>query len=253
MRHLLSALFKTTFILIIVLVLHAVLVWQTLLQPKKTVKPVIPPPVQISFIQLAKPVVKTAAIPNKPKVTKQSPKPQKIRRPVKPQKAKPIKKPIKKIVKTQSRKPTSSKIATAKPSHTEKTTSAVAQHSASSNKTFTQASSLSQTTTHQGNRNDGNVVAKKTTPKPRFNQAYLYQPKPPYTRLLRRLNAQGTVKLRIVFARQGNVKQVTVIKSSGTNRLDNHAVKYVQQHWRYNPPQTNQQWTTVIPIRFYLQ
>ncbi len=93
----------------------------------------------------------------------------------------------------------------------------------------------------------------KSTQSTGFNLAYLYQPKPPYTAILKRLNAQGVVELKIIFAKQGHVKQISIAKSSGSSRLDNHALQYVKKYWRYDPPEKLREWTKIAPIRFSLQ
>ncbi|MCV6636296.1 TonB family protein [Candidatus Albibeggiatoa sp. nov. NOAA] len=249
-----SALLNATSILAIVFGIHAVAVWGILQQPKPIPEKQVKPPVQISFIQLNKPVAKPVkveksappAIASPPKPvrkinTTKKPKPKKLK-PRKPKKVakKPVKQKPKKMAKPENSK-------------TEKqTTQPVKTASVASNVSKT----TSTTSSSQRTVSTASTQPIKSVPKPqkpRFNRAYLHQPKPPYTRILRRLNAQGTVTLRIVFAQQGHVKQVSIISSSGSSRLDNHAVQYVKKHWQYNPPQKQQQWSTVIPIRFQLQ
>ncbi len=58
---------------------------------------------------------------------------------------------------------------------------------------------------------------------------------PPYPELSRRLGEQGQVLLRIDVEANGAVGTVTVNRSSGSPRLDEAAVNWVRDHWRYRP------------------
>ncbi|WP_353570264.1 TonB family protein [Candidatus Albibeggiatoa sp. nov. BB20] len=246
-----SALLKAAALLSFVISFHAVLVWMFLLQPKPIPVKTLQRPVQVSFIQLQKPT------PTPVKMVKAA------SRPVAVNKPKSVKKINKKPRKSQSKKKQpktktrQSKKALRK-SNTTKQITVKSTHNTNPSKTVKKTEHKTASNANQDNK-AGKSVSKPlvvTVPKkirPRFNQAYLHQPKPPYTRILRRLNAQGTVKLRIIFAKQGQVKQVSIVSSSGSTRLDNHAMQYVKKHWRYNPPEKQQQWATVILIRFYLQ
>jgi periplasmic protein TonB len=58
---------------------------------------------------------------------------------------------------------------------------------------------------------------------------------PPYPALYARLGSQGTVILRLTISVQGVVTDAAVIRSSGTEGLDEVARMWVLQHWRYQP------------------
>jgi len=58
---------------------------------------------------------------------------------------------------------------------------------------------------------------------------------PPYPLLERRLASQGTVTLRLTISAGGTVVAADVVQSSGFSALDQAAVSWVMQHWRYKP------------------
>ncbi|MBL6852521.1 MAG: energy transducer TonB [Alphaproteobacteria bacterium] len=58
---------------------------------------------------------------------------------------------------------------------------------------------------------------------------------PPYPDTARRLGQSGTVQLVIALDANGAVQSVTVQSSSGTISLDEAAVAWVREHWRYQP------------------
>ena len=58
---------------------------------------------------------------------------------------------------------------------------------------------------------------------------------PPYPALYARLGSQGTVVLRLAISAQGVVTDAVVIRSSGTEGLDQVARAWVMAHWRYRP------------------
>jgi len=58
---------------------------------------------------------------------------------------------------------------------------------------------------------------------------------PPYPDQSRRLGEQGTVRLRIEVAEDGTVSDASVVQSSGSSTLDDAAVAWVKDHWRYKP------------------
>jgi protein TonB len=62
---------------------------------------------------------------------------------------------------------------------------------------------------------------------------------PPYPEMARKLAEQGTVTLQMVISAQGEVTSATVLQSSGVPELDQAAVAWVQQHWRYKPALQN--------------
>ena len=83
---------------------------------------------------------------------------------------------------------------------------------------------------------------------------YSNNPQPPYPRISRRLREEGTVKLRVKVSAAGRASAVTLNRSSGSNRLDNAAIKAVKK-WRFVPAKRNGQaessWV-IIPIVFNL-
>jgi protein TonB len=58
---------------------------------------------------------------------------------------------------------------------------------------------------------------------------------PAYPLLERRLDHQGTVKLRLTISAEGAVTGAQVAQSSGYPGLDQAAVSWVILHWRYKP------------------
>ena len=59
---------------------------------------------------------------------------------------------------------------------------------------------------------------------------------PPYPTISQRLGEQGTTQMQVAIITEGNVTGCKVVKSSGSERLDNAACTYVQGHWRWQPP-----------------
>ncbi len=59
---------------------------------------------------------------------------------------------------------------------------------------------------------------------------------PPYPTISQRLGEQGTTTMQVAISTEGSVTGCKVIKSSGSERLDNAACTYVQGHWRWKPP-----------------
>jgi TonB family protein len=60
---------------------------------------------------------------------------------------------------------------------------------------------------------------------------------PPYPDLSRRLNEQGDVTLVVTIDPHGTPTDVTVQNSSDTPRLDDAAVAWIKQTWRWMPPE----------------
>ncbi|MBS0382217.1 MAG: energy transducer TonB [Proteobacteria bacterium] len=58
---------------------------------------------------------------------------------------------------------------------------------------------------------------------------------PPYPPLSRRLGEEGTVELKLAIGTDGRVQSADLVKSSGSERLDEAALTWVQSHWRYRP------------------
>ena len=59
---------------------------------------------------------------------------------------------------------------------------------------------------------------------------------PPYPTISQRLGEQGTSQLQVAISTEGSVTDCKIVKSSGSERLDNAACEYVKGHWRWQPP-----------------
>ncbi len=69
---------------------------------------------------------------------------------------------------------------------------------------------------------------------PRFNAAYLQNPRPPYPAMSRRLGEVGRVVLRVMVEADGLPSRVEVRRSSGFPRLDDAALEAVKK-WKFVP------------------
>jgi protein TonB len=58
---------------------------------------------------------------------------------------------------------------------------------------------------------------------------------PEYPFISRRLREQGTLRLKLTIDDKGSVTEAVVVNSSGFERLDEAAVKWVKANWRYTP------------------
>jgi periplasmic protein TonB len=58
---------------------------------------------------------------------------------------------------------------------------------------------------------------------------------PEYPFVSRRLREQGTLRLKLTVDEKGLVTQAVVVNSSGFQRLDEAALKWVKAQWRYTP------------------
>jgi protein TonB len=56
---------------------------------------------------------------------------------------------------------------------------------------------------------------------------------PPYPEMARRLGQQGQVRVHIKVGADGQIASVTVVKSSGSDILDDAARNWVLSNWRY--------------------
>ena len=66
-------------------------------------------------------------------------------------------------------------------------------------------------------------------------------------------NVTGTVRLRVLVGRRGEVEDVQVVRSSGDDRLDEAAVDAVW-HWRYRPARRDGRpvrVTDYVEVEFY--
>jgi protein TonB len=90
---------------------------------------------------------------------------------------------------------------------------------------------------------------------PRFDAAYLDNPKPDYPRLARRLGEQGTVQLNVYVSATGVPEKIELHASSGSPRLDQAARETVRR-WTFVPARQGERpvgaWI-VVPIRFVLE
>src|ERR1700761_5602236 len=59
---------------------------------------------------------------------------------------------------------------------------------------------------------------------------------PPYPTISQRLGEQGTSQLQVAINTEGSVTDCKIVKSSGSERLDNAACEYVKGHWKWKPP-----------------
>jgi protein TonB len=90
---------------------------------------------------------------------------------------------------------------------------------------------------------------------PRFDAAYLDNPKPQYPRLARRLGEHGTVLLNVYVDANGLPEKTELHASSGSPRLDQAARETVSR-WKFIPARQGERpvgaWI-VVPIRFVLE
>jgi TonB family protein len=79
---------------------------------------------------------------------------------------------------------------------------------------------------------------------------------PPYPSIEARLGHAGTVTLRLSVSADGSVIDAQVENSSGSSALDQAAIAWVKEHWRYTPAThdgTAVPATTEAAIRFDLK
>lgn len=89
---------------------------------------------------------------------------------------------------------------------------------------------------------------------PRFDAAYLNNPKPEYPRAAKKLGLQGTVLLRVLVSAAGQVEQINILTSSGVASLDEVAMNTVK-HWTFVPARQGDRaiaGAVNVPIRFTL-
>jgi periplasmic protein TonB len=103
-------------------------------------------------------------------------------------------------------------------------------------------------------------VALPATPAPvamaaaRFDADYLQNPAPAYPAMSRRLREEGKVLLLVRVTARGDAEQVQLKQGSGFSRLDEAAIKTVQQ-WRFVPARQGADAvaaSVVVPIIFRL-
>ena len=101
--------------------------------------------------------------------------------------------------------------------------------------------------------NPGNPAAPVSAP--RFDAAYLLNPKPEYPSLSRRLGEEGRVLLKVRVTAQGLPAAIELEKSSGFERLD-EAARRVVARWRFVPAKRGEQpveASVIVPIAFRLE
>jgi len=89
----------------------------------------------------------------------------------------------------------------------------------------------------------------------RFDADYLKNPAPAYPPLSRRMSEEGKVVLRVSVNAQGSADSVEIRTSSGSQRLDESALKTVR-NWKFIPAKRGdsavQSWV-LVPIIFKLE
>lgn len=89
----------------------------------------------------------------------------------------------------------------------------------------------------------------------RFDADYLQNPAPAYPPLARRMHEEGKVVLRVSVTPQGLAESVEIRTSSGSERLDQAALKTVKQ-WKFVPARRGdtavQSWV-LVPVQFKLE
>jgi protein TonB len=85
--------------------------------------------------------------------------------------------------------------------------------------------------------------------------AYGVNPLPPYPAAARRMGMEGVVRLEVIVAPDGRVREVRVLRSSGHAMLDEAAVSTVRRQWRFVPARREGvpvESRAEVPIRFRL-
>lgn len=97
--------------------------------------------------------------------------------------------------------------------------------------------------------------AAETVSQARFDADYLKNPAPPYPPLSRRMGEEGKVVLRVSVTPQGTADHIEIRTSSGSERLDQSALKTVR-NWKFIPAKRGdaavQSWV-LVPIIFKLE
>ena len=62
---------------------------------------------------------------------------------------------------------------------------------------------------------------------------------PPYPPISVRLGEQGSTLIEVNINTEGNVTECSVVKGSGSERLDGASCDWVKGHWRWQPPTLN--------------
>lgn len=97
------------------------------------------------------------------------------------------------------------------------------------------------------------IVEEKMEP-PTIGASYLYNPAPDYPSASRRLGEEGRVEMKVLISADGAAQDVQIQKSSGSERLDNAAIRAVKR-WRFIPYKKNNQALSayvIVPVKFSL-
>lgn len=84
---------------------------------------------------------------------------------------------------------------------------------------------------------------------------YAASPKPPYPRMARRMRQEGLVLLRVRVMADGRVGEVELQRSSGSDLLDDSALRTVRDAWRFRPAHAGGvavESVVQVPLRFRL-
>lgn len=117
--------------------------------------------------------------------------------------------------------------------------------------TQTHAVAVSHTPTTTNNNN----AAPPAPSPPRFDAAYLDNPKPVYPLISRRMKEEGRVLLRVQVAANGQASEVEIHTSSGSSRLDQSALDTVRR-WKFVPARQGSEAvaaSVLVPIVFSLK
>lgn len=97
--------------------------------------------------------------------------------------------------------------------------------------------------------------AAATVTPPRFDAAYLNNPRPAYPPLARRMGEEGRTVLRVLVSAEGAAENVELRQSAGSPRLDEAAIEAVKR-WRFVPARQGERtiaaWV-LVPLVFKLE
>ncbi|MEN8220720.1 MAG: energy transducer TonB [Pseudomonadota bacterium] len=246
---------KPLLALLIVLALHALVLWQVVQQaPEKRVVQA-PKPIMINLITPPKPPSTIKALPvalKKGPVAKPKPKRIKVKKPKRIKVKKPKRIKVKKPKQIKVKKPKQIKVKKPKQIKVKKVANSLrAIHqkvSATPQESATKGSTAARSS--RGQRKNGGGVTRAAS----YKAVYLHNPYPPYPRISRRRGEEGKVSLRVKVTKNGRAASVQLKKSSGSRRLDKAARKAVSK-WRFVPAKKNGKTVTgwvIVPIVFKL-
>jgi protein TonB len=267
--------------LLIVLALHALVLWQVVQQvPEKRVvqppKPIMvnlitppkpPPTIKAPPVALKKePVAKPKSLKKPKRIKVKKPKRIKVKKPKRIKVKKPKRKKVKKPKSKQVKKPKPKQVKKPKPKQVKKLKPKQikpekvanlkrATHQkvkATHQKVSAMPATKGSTAARRGGqrKNSGGGVTRAAS----YKAAYLHNPSPPYPRISRRRGEEGKVSLRVKVTKNGRAASVQLKKSSGFRRLDKAARETVSK-WRFVPARKNGKTVTgwvIVPIVFKL-